>query len=491
MEADRWRNIEEQLKRQQEQIDRLSQQQGTTGLSQGATGAAPSNRKSSVASTQLQGDDDDDAPPMMHPVDDITEMTPCELHVKVVNSITIKAAVGYAKPIDPEPTHHGLPVPRAYAVVGVDEVVNGFERVKLEFPEGEDGEVTELGDAKKLTILWLKEHIVLPNRTPRPSTPRSSHPSSPPPKHQSPAQRSSLYSPPRQPSPARASTPPRQPSPPTKSQGSQKRSRTTASLGSRNKSPKPRLSPLPKVPNKDLPKLPYHYTPEETEEIAKAEYEAWKSKAKAPKETDFPNTEEEIARAWKMVKTLHQPEPRLIPDYDRSILKSHQEKVRSKSSSASGKSGKSVDQLGQQKKQSISPLKVYSNTEVRPSTGVGEQIDQEFIALYGQAAAAAGMSIPQYLQTLEHFPSSDCEYMYRHGNPLVRLGEENNLPTKMRRVHSWYMAASKESQDWIVMGVRDEHHGYGEALILIQFVELFQLFQQKDLDKSILSAYCL
>jgi len=427
---------------------------------------------------------------MMHPVDDITEMTLCELHVKVVN-ITIKAAVGYVKPMGPEPTHHGRPVPRGYAVAGVDEVMNGFERVKLDYPEGEDGEVTELGDAKNLSIVWLKEHIVLPNWTPRPSTPRSSHPSSPPPQDQSPAQRSSSYSPPRSPSPACASTPPRQPSPPTKSQGSQKRRRTTASLGSRNKSPKPRLSPLPKVPNKDLPKLPYHYTPEETEKIAKGEYEAWKSKEKAPKEPDFPNTEEDKARALKMVKTLYQPEPRLIPDYDRSILKSHEEKVRSKSSSASEKSGKSVDQLGQQKKQSISPLKVYSNTEVGPSTGAGEQIDPEFIALYGQAAAAAGMSIPQYLDTLERFPSSECEYKYRHGHPLVRPGEENNLPTKMRRVHNWYMEASKESNDWIVMGVRNEHYGHGEQLVLIQFEEVFQLFQQKALDKSILSAYCL
>ena len=61
----------------------------------------------------------------------------------------------------------------------------------------------------------------------------------------------------------------------------------------------------------------------------------------------------------------------------------------------------------------------------------------------------------------------------------------------MRRVHNGYMAASEESQDWIVMGVTNEHYGYGEALILIQFEELFQLFQQKALDKSILSAYCL
>ena len=42
------------------------------------------------------------------------------------------------------------------------------------------------------------------------------------------------------------------------------------------------------VPHANLPKLPYHYTPEETEEIAKGEYEAWKSKVKAPKEPDFP-----------------------------------------------------------------------------------------------------------------------------------------------------------------------------------------------------------
>ena len=125
-----------------------------------STGAAPSHRKSSIASTQIQGDDD--APPMMHPVHDITEMTACELHVTVVN-ITMKATVGYVKPMCPEPTHHGRPVPRGYAVARVDEVMNGFERVKLDYPSGEYREVTKHGDAKNLTILWLKEDIVLPN----------------------------------------------------------------------------------------------------------------------------------------------------------------------------------------------------------------------------------------------------------------------------------------------------------------------------------------
>ena len=127
-----------------------------------ATG--PSNRKSSVASTELQAGDDDalTMAPLRYPVDDITESTHCELTVKVVN-ITMKVAVGYALPIRAKPIFHCCPVPHGYAVVGVDEVVKGFEELKLDHPAGEDGEVVELGEAKKCTILWRKESIVLPN----------------------------------------------------------------------------------------------------------------------------------------------------------------------------------------------------------------------------------------------------------------------------------------------------------------------------------------
>ena len=118
-----------------------------------ATG--PSNRKSSVASTEVPAGDDD-APmiaPRGYPVDDIKESTPCELIVKVVN-IDMKVAVGYAIPIGPNPTFHCRSVPEGYAVVGVDEVMSGFVGLKLDHPAGEDGEVVELGDASKGTILW-------------------------------------------------------------------------------------------------------------------------------------------------------------------------------------------------------------------------------------------------------------------------------------------------------------------------------------------------
>src|SRR4051812_11943960 len=91
------------------------------------------NQKSSVASTEVPGDDDDDGAPTMacvgYPVDDITQMTHCELHVKVVN-ITMKVAVGYALPIGPAPTYHSCPVPQGYAVVGVDEDMHNFHGLK-------------------------------------------------------------------------------------------------------------------------------------------------------------------------------------------------------------------------------------------------------------------------------------------------------------------------------------------------------------------------
>ena len=57
----------------------------------------PSNRKSSVASTEVPVGDDDALTTghRRYPVDDITESAPCDLMVKVVN-IVMKVAVGYA-----------------------------------------------------------------------------------------------------------------------------------------------------------------------------------------------------------------------------------------------------------------------------------------------------------------------------------------------------------------------------------------------------------
>ncbi|KAK1650778.1 hypothetical protein QYE76_068583 [Lolium multiflorum] len=91
------------------------------------------NRKSRVASTQLETNDDQVMLAPRYSVDDNTESQHCELHVKVVN-ITMKAAVSFVLRPGSTPTYHCRPVLDGYAVAGVDEVMAGFELVKLDFP---------------------------------------------------------------------------------------------------------------------------------------------------------------------------------------------------------------------------------------------------------------------------------------------------------------------------------------------------------------------
>jgi hypothetical protein len=134
-EADHKSQIEQELKRQSDLLNWISQQGTAASQPQieaghDATGP-PSQRKNSVASTDLP--EDDNEPVIRYPVEDITESTSCELHVKVVN-ITMKVAVGYALPIGPDSTYHYRPIPHGYTVAGVDEVMGRFGQLKLDHP---------------------------------------------------------------------------------------------------------------------------------------------------------------------------------------------------------------------------------------------------------------------------------------------------------------------------------------------------------------------
>jgi hypothetical protein len=62
--------------------------------------------------------------------------------------------VGFVTRPRPTTTYHCHPVPDGFAVAGVDEVMAGYEPVMLDHPTGEDGEVTELREAIKSTVLW-------------------------------------------------------------------------------------------------------------------------------------------------------------------------------------------------------------------------------------------------------------------------------------------------------------------------------------------------
>jgi hypothetical protein len=82
------------------------------------------------------------------------------------------------------------------------------------------------------------------------------------------------------------------------------------------------------------------------------------------------------------------------------------------------------------------------------------------------------MSVSQYLRKYD-FPTADIAYQYRHGSPLVRPKEIPNLPTRMRKMHKWYMESSRDGQNWIILGINDEHYFRGTDDINIKFGELF------------------
>jgi hypothetical protein len=145
--------------------------------------ACPSQRKSSVGSTQLQDPAVDEPvaePSAAHyPVDDITEKTNCELHAPMMN-ITYPVATGYALRHQPGETFHFGVIPPGFARVGVTKVMPGLNAIRLEIP-GAEGEKT-LGEVEFGMVLWKKKYIKFPDSAPRPPTPpvRNSPQQSPP-----------------------------------------------------------------------------------------------------------------------------------------------------------------------------------------------------------------------------------------------------------------------------------------------------------------------
>jgi hypothetical protein len=150
-----------------------------------------------------------------------------------------------------------------------------------------------------------------------------------------------------------------------------------------------------------MKKLPYEKTDEEIDAAADAHYEKWKidmANKKNPIEPFFPVTAEDKAKAVALKIQLHQPIA-LTLDYNRSITKSAEAKKR--------RVRKEVAQLGQQKNQSIEPLKVYSTYEWRAQERYDPNNDPKFIQLYGEAANLYGLSITEYISRMDEFEGTN------------------------------------------------------------------------------------
>ena len=104
-------------------------------------------------------------------------------------------------------------------------------------------------------------------------------------------------------------------------------------------------------------------------------------------------------------------------------------------------------------------------------------------------AGLKGLTVTQLLG-VEDIPFAEEAWKYVCGQPLVRPEHVLLLPTQMRRLHEWYLEVVKKDRQYLMVAVRKEHY-YREDSIAIEIEELFQLFNQDSLDKSLVSCYCL
>ena len=108
-------------------------------------------------------------------------------------------------------------------------------------------------------------------------------------------------------------------------------------------------------------------------------------------------------------------------------------------------------------------------------------------------AEMLGMTVGQFLEIEPMSPlrEEEIKWKYVRGQPLVEPDKVKNLPTRMYELHQWYMDITKRSdRESLMVQVKKDHY-YHEKPVTVEYSELFQLYNQDALDKSIVSCYCM
>ena len=109
-----------------------------------------------------------------------------------------------------------------------------------------------------------------------------------------------------------------------------------------------------------------------------------------------------------------------------------------------------------------------------------------------QFAAEAGLSLSQVdSYGNAPLPSSRLAFNYVKGGPMVPPEVVKNLPTRLFSLNTWYEKVAKEGKTQVFFMAGKKHFLRQEYEVPIDFVELFQFFNLRDLDLSIVSAYAL
>jgi hypothetical protein len=132
-------------------------------------------------------------------------------------------------------------------------------------------------------------------------------------------------------------------------------------------------------------------------------------------------------------------------DYTRSLYK-QVEASKTRSTSASGK--RDVAQLGEQAKQSVSPLKVFASY----AGGSVSQPSQRHVQVF---ANDAGLTLSQLMSG--DIPTGPLAWKYEKGKSLAPPEKEKTLPSQMQRLHEWYMNVAKGKREILLLKVSKEH----------------------------------
>jgi hypothetical protein len=149
--------------------------------------------------------------------------------------------------------------------------------------------------------------------------------------------------------------------------------------------------------------------------------------------------------------------------------------------SASARGKRDVAQLGEQAKQSVSPLKVFASDAGGSVSQPGQDHAYDF-------DTEAGLTLSQLMSG--DIPTTPLAWKYEKGKSLVPPGKEKTLSSQMRRLHKWYMDVANGEREFLILKIAKDHF-LGDDLIYIKFDEFFQLFNQDALEKSLISSYVL
>ena len=102
-----------------------------------------------------------------------------------------------------------------------------------------------------------------------------------------------------------------------------------------------------------------------------------------------------------------------------------------------------------------------------------------------------GTNPGDYLPDDAHFDTMEVdEFRYQYGKPLVKDGTLS-LTTMIQRFHEWYMKTCRDfGKDTLPLRIKEEHDLVGTSLVYVEFDELCQLYNQKALDKTLVTCYC-